>query len=765
MKHTTLHSDRPAGNGRATHVRGAVLAVVLVAVTGTPLAGPTSALAQSRPQQAMITPNYKDADLGQIVEAVSQVTGKNFIIDPRVKAQVTMLSATPMTADAFYEAFLSILQVHGFVAVPAGRVIKIIPDANARQVPANDLPDRVSSSSDEIVTQVVVLKSVSAAQLVPILRPLIPQYGHLAAYPSSNALIISDRANNVNRLLRIIQRIDQANNDEVEVVRLENASAAEVVRVVNSLNQASAAAEGGTSQVKLVADERTNSVLMSGEKSQRLRLRALVAHLDTPLETGGDTQVRYLKYAEAEKIATKLKEQLQGGGTQGAPAAQGAQAALEKSTTIWAEPSTNALVITAPPKLMRQLMSVVDRLDIRRLQVQVEAIIVEVTGSKSIDFGVNWLVDGSRDNFVAGGFVQPLGSAGTTIASVIAAARDPSNIPASAVPTGFTVGVGRLKDTGTNFAAILNAAAGDANTNIISTPTIVTLDNQEAQIKVATEVPFLTGSFSSTNGGTGGGSGVVNPFQTIQRQEVGTILKITPQITDDATVLLKIEQEVSSLVKSAIATVDVQTSKRVINTRVLAGDGEIVVLGGLISDTVRDSDNRVPMLGKIPLLGNLFRSRSTTKEKTNLMVFLRPKILVDSEQMATETEAKYNYIRDIQMRRKGRVQLMPFEKQPTLPDLKELAPKGPPPMTPKARAAAEGAIRKPASTPAPTDAPPGSAADPGTGLVPNSVMPPPSEPLPPNVPPADPQTMPPAAGQGAPRAPDAPTDTPPPERN
>ncbi len=686
-----------------------------------------ASLAGAEPrQQTMITPNYKDADLGQIVEAVSQVTGKNFIIDPRVKAQVTMLSATPMNPDAFYEAFLSILQVHGFVAVQSGQVYKIIPDANARTVPGDDLRDRVSSTSDEVVTQVVALKNVSAAQLVPILRPLIPQYGHLAAYTASNVLIISDRANNVSRMMRIIERIDRAGDDEIEVLRLEHASAVEVVRVVNQLNQAAGADAGATA--KLIADERTNSVLLSGEKNQRLKLRALVAHLDTPVDKGGGTTVRYLHYADAEKLATKLKEQVQATAQAGATGAAGAggagaQGAAEKTTSIWAEPTTNALVITAPPKLMRQLMDVVDRLDIRRLEVQVEAIIVEITGNKNIDLGVNWAVDASGSNIGAGAFNEPIGTSGPSIASVVGAAiGGTAALTAGSVPTGFTYAVGRIGKTGTNFGAILNALAGTANTNIISTPTIVTLDNQEAQIKVATEVPFVTGQYSSTQaaGQTATGTaGIVNPFQTIQRQEVGTILKITPQITDDGTVLLKIEQEVSSLIKSAIATVDVQTSKRVINTRVLANDGEIIVLGGLISDNVTESEQRVPILGSIPWLGNLFKTRSTTKDKTNLMVFLRPKILINAEQMATETEAKYNYIRNLQTKQGGKVQMIPGEHQPTLPDLNSLEPRPPPAETPKSRAA-RGAAR---TDPAPPPAPAPSAA-PAPDLPPPAPKPP-----------------------------------------
>ncbi|MFO0334058.1 MAG: type II secretion system secretin GspD [Pseudomonadota bacterium] len=728
MKHSKSTPQRPP---RGPVRPGPVARSVTCAVALSLALSVFPALAQN--SQTMVTPNYRDVDLGQIVEAVSQVTGRNFIIDPRVKAQVTMLSATPMSPAAFYEAFLAILQVHGFVAVPSGNVIKIIPDANARQVPANDLPDRVSATSDEIVTQVVIVKSVSAAQLVPILRPLIPQYGHLAAYPASNALIISDRANNVNRMIRIIDRIDRASDDEVEVVRLENASAAEVVRVVNALNQAQAGAEGGT-QVRLVADDRTNSVLLGGEKSQRLRLRALIAHLDTPLETGGDTQVRYLRYADAEKIATALKQQVQGGGaTTGAGAVGGAGAgagagAAGRDTVIWADPATNALVVTAPPKVMRELMTVVDKLDIRRAQVLVEAIIVEVTGNQASDLGVNWLIDGSRDNIAAGGFVSPLDEAGTTIGTVVAAALDPDNINPSAVPTGISVGVGRIRDPGTNFAAILRAIRDDGNTNIISTPSTVTLDNQEAQIKVAQEVPFLTGQFSSAQGGNQT-PGVVNPFQTIQRQDVGTILKITPQITDDNNVLMKIEVEASSLAQGRGGAVDLITNKRTITTNVLSADGEIIVLGGLIADELREGETRVPLLGRIPVLGNLFKTRTTSKAKTNLMVFIRPKVLMDSDAIAVETGAKYNYLRDLQLgRNKGRAQLLPGERQPTLPSMQDLQPSQAPDSVP--------------------------AANPSTGLVPGSPGP------------AAPVIVTPgaaAAAQGAP--PEQPAPPPPPNRN
>ena len=650
------------------------------------LATPGVTLGQA---QGGITPNYKDADLSQIIEAVSAVTGKNFIVDPRVRAQVTMLSSTPMSPDAFYEAFLSILQVHGFVAVPSGDVVKIIPDANARQLPANDLPSRVSSTSDEIVTQVVAVKNVSAAQLVPILRPLIPQYGHLAAYPASNMLIISDRASNVSRMARIIERIDQTGDEEIDVIPMQHASAMEVVRIVNQLYTTAAAEGGGMPTVKMVADERTNSVLVSGERSQRLRLKTLVTHLDTPLEAGGDAQVRYLRYADAEKLATKLREQIQGivaaaapGG--GAPGAGGAPTAVavagaggvDRSVTIWADPQTNALVVTAPPKIMRSVMAIVDRLDIRRAQVLLEGILVELSIDKSADLGVNWLIaDRDADgNFLpAGGFIQPIN--GTGIGEIIQGVRDPDSI--AALPSGLTLGVGRIVTNGLSWAALIRALQATGNTNIIATPSVLTLDNEEAEIKVAKEVPILTGSY--TNQGISGTQGQVNPFQTISREEVGIILKITPQINDGGSVVLKISQEASSVAASSEQVLAAQQgliiNQRTVTTKVLAEDGGIIVLGGLLSDEAREERAQVPFLGSIPLLGELFKTRKVNKTRTNLLFFVRPRILRDGVDAAIETNAKYNYIRKQQEEAfGGKVPLMPTERQPTLPPLEQLVP-------------------------------------------------------------------------------------------
>ncbi len=715
----------------------------LVAVTALALAGavvPQRVTAQAQAQaQGAITPNYKEADLSQIIEAVSAVTGKNFIVDPRVRAQVTMLSSTPMSPAAFYEAFLSILQVHGFVAVPAGDVIKILPDANARQIPGNDLPSRVSSTSDEIVTQVVAVRNVSAAQLVPILRPLIPQYGHLAAYPTSNMLIISDRAANVNRMMKIIQRIDQTGDEQIEVIPMEHASATEVVRIVTSLSAGAAAEGAGGPNVKVVADDRTNSVLVSGERSQRLRLRTLITHLDTPLEAGGDTQVRYLRYADAEKIATKMREQLQGIVAAAAPGAGAAAAPpaatgqIDRSITIWAEPETNALVVTAPPKIMRSVMSIVDRLDIRRAQVLVEAILVEMSADKAMDLGVNWAVAGDG-NLPAGGFLSPV--AGTGLGEIIAAIRGNGGGDGTTTvtpPTGLTLGFGDVNENGTSWAGLIRALNGVGNTNIIATPSIVTLDNEEAEIKIAQEIPFLTGQYV-TQGNTSGG--IDNPFQTIQREEVGNILKITPQINEGNAVLLKISQEASNVAASSqqVSSTDLITNKRTISTKVMVEDGGIIVLGGLISDEATESKQQVPFLSSIPILGELFKTRGVRKTKTNLMVFIRPRILRDGIDAAIETNAKYNYIRDQQLDyHNGKVPLMPGERQPTLPALETLVPPellnpartaSPPGNTPAQRAEATGAPVTP--MPAPGAAPP--PTEPTTG---EAAAPPPSPPAPP----------------------------------
>ena len=616
-------------------------------------------------QEITITPNYKEADIRQIVEAVGEVTGRNFIIDPRVSGNVTMLSSTPMSPDAFYEAFLSILEVYGFIAMETGDITKILPNASARQYPG--FLNTSDAAADDIVTQVIQVQNIGAAQLVPILRPLIPQYGHLAAHPGSNMLIISDRALNVERMVRIVRRIDQSNDEDIEVVPLSHASATEVVRVLTALTQAPRS-DGLPVTTSLVADSRTNSVLIGGDKSERLRLRVLIAHLDTPLEDGGDTQVRYLRYADAEELSTKLQQHF----TQQATAEGAAPSAVSGAgVSIWADTQTNALVVNAPPKMMRSLMSIVDKLDIRRAQVLVEAIIVEVLANNSSEIGVTWAVDGTGSNSPIALTNFPSAGPGVVqLAGAIGSGDTGTVDPTGLIGDGITLGVGRISDTGTSFAAILRALQGDADTNIISTPSLVTTDNEEASLNVGQEVPFVTGSFSNTGGGVGG---AVNPFQTIQREQVGVKLVITPQINEGgSSLLLKISQEISNIAASAEA-VDLITNERIIETTVIIEDGEILVLGGLLEDTLRESNQRVPILGSIPLLGAMFRTQKVDAVKTNLMVFIRAKILRNSVQTALETGAKYNAIREVQRQSSSFGVLRP-EERPTLPPLESYKP-------------------------------------------------------------------------------------------
>jgi len=655
------------------------------------------ALAQ-QPSTQRITPNFKDADITQIIEAVSMATGKNFIVDPRVRAQVTMLSSTPMTPDQFYQAFLAILQVHGFVAVPAGNIIKIVPDANMRQYAANDLPDHVSSSSDEMVTQVLAVQNINASQLVPVLRPLMPQNAQLSAVTGANILILSDRASNVNRMMRIIARIDQVGSADIDVIPLQSATAADTARVLTTLLAQTGEAATG---VKVVADDRSNSILVSGDSNLRLRIRTLVTHLDTPIDTGTTTQVRYLRYSDAEDLAGRLKEQLSGSGTSGAsstmnkllernttqpqPNAQGntprpsdiaaANAAAANAggaatlslaggtATIWADKATNSLVITAGQRTLRAVNAVIDKLDIRRAQVLVQAIIVSVAVDKTADLGVNWAVDAAATGAAIGGFIAPIG--GSSIIDLYNDATTPANL-ASNPPTGTTIGIGKLTASGVNFAAILRALQSDTRTNIIATPQVVTRDNQEAKMEVAQEVPFLTGQYSTTNG-TG------SAFQTIEREEVGTILTVTPTINEGEAVLLKLQIESSSLAGATAGAVDLITNKNVITTSVLIKDGNTLVLGGLIQDNVSNSESSVPLLGRIPLLGELFRARNTSKSKSDFLIFLQPHILRDDRQAAIETDAKYNYLRDEQRRlnkdQDTKLPLLPFQPADVMPEI------------------------------------------------------------------------------------------------
>jgi general secretion pathway protein D len=681
----------PAPRSRGVASRAKALAVsrspVCFALLAAALwAGSTTAQPQRAPLQGpQLTPNYREADIRVVADQVQQVIGRPIIIDPRVRAQVTVLSNAPMSPDAFYQLFQSALEVHGFVALDSGSAIEIVPDANAR-----------FGEGDDYISQAIVLENIGAAQLVPILRPLLPQSAHLAAHPASNALIVADRPQNIDRMMKLIRRMDKAGTAEIEVIRLDNASADEVVRMLSSLNQAAQAA-GGTPPVQVIADTRTNSVLLSGASSSRLQYRALIAHLDTPSAQGGNTQVVYLNYADAMDLASKLQAQFGstgsgGGGAAKPPAAGGAEGAgATGPVTIWADAGTNALVINAPERVRQDMMSVIKQIDIPRLEVAVDAIIVELSQQKSAELGVTWAVG---NNGKAAGLTNYSSTTGGLVQLGTAVGGGTGGTPSpNLIRDGLTLAVGKIAESGLSWAAVVDALAGDADTNIVSTPHIVTLDNEEAEIKVGQEVPFVTGQFTNT----GATNGAVNPFQTIQRQQVGTRLKITPQINEGSGVKLTIEQETSSLSAGSAGAVDLVTNTRTITTSVFVNDGDVLVLGGLLDDHMTQNEQRVPGLGKVPGLGWLFRARKSEHDKQNLMVFIRPTILHNAADARFTTGEKYSYIQEMQRQMAASpVKLLKDEKQPMLPPL----PPGPEESLPQP-AAAPG----PQATPAPSQNP------------------------------------------------------------
>lgn len=606
-------------------------------------------LASSAVSAYETTLNIKDADINTLITTVSEVTGKNFIVDQRVKGKVTVISSTPMSAEGVYETFLAVLQVYGFAAIPAGEAIKIIPEATMRQEGGAELLSPSRLPREDVITRVLQIQNVPAAQLVPILRPLVPQQGHLAAYPPSNMLIIVDRAVNVIRLEQIIAQIDQSGDRDIQMVQLQHASAAEVVRILTALTQQDKQQDPTARPAALIADERTNSVLIGGDRADRQKLLAILKTLDVPMGEDGATQVVYLRYASAESLAPILEGYAQQA-DQAAAATQGqaANAKGNQQSRILADPDTNALVITASPKVMRQVRNVIEQLDIQRRQVLVETLIAEVSTSKSSQLGVDWAVF-HPERIAATGILDA-----STLTNVAAAAGaigggspQAAGAAASAIGnlTGGTIAGGRIDENGTSFGLLVRALEGDGDTNILSAPTLLTMDNEEAEFSVGQEVPFLTGSFSNT----GGTTNAVNPFQTIQRKDVGLTLGITPQINEGNSVKLKLSLEVSSLSSGSASALDLITNKRTITNTVNVDSGQILVIGGLIDDNVTDSKQGIPFLSKIPLLGALFRSRNVRNEKRNLMVFLRPVILSTPSEGDYYTRRKYDFIRNIQV--------------------------------------------------------------------------------------------------------------------
>ena len=611
-----------------------------------------------------VTLNMKGADINAVISTVAEATGKNFIIDPRVKGKVTIISTSPLNQSQLYQVFLAILDVHGFTAVPsANNVIKIMPDSDAKHA---GTPSQ--GKGEEMITRVVGIKHIAAAQLVPILRPLVPPQGHLAAHAQTNVLIIADRVSNINRLLKIIAKIDEPSSSEIEVVQLQHASASEVVRVLTSLRKKNKNSKNSADALTLVADERTNSILMGGDKTTRLSMKALVAHLDTPSEMVGNTHVIYLHYAKAKDLVGVLtgvgKTKAKSGSK-----SKNSRTSSNSSFNIQADESSNTLVITAAPDVYRSLESVIKKLDVRRAQVMVEAIIAEISANKTNELGVQWFADGSQSGVAPVGATN-FGSPSIADVGAAALANDSGSTvnPGSLLGAGLTMGVGRFNSDTLNFGVLLRALAGNSAANLLSTPNIVTMDNEEAEIFVGQEVSVPTGSFTQTS------SSSSNPFTTFKSKQVGIRLKVKPQINEGDAIKLDIEQTVDAITAGQAGTAGLVTSQRTIKTSVLVEDGEVIALGGLIADDETKTIQKVPLLGDIPLLGSLFRYKSVVKDKKNLMVFLHPIILRDAAINRNISGSKYRNMRELQlMQRHGAgSERVEDEIAPIMPKLEQI---------------------------------------------------------------------------------------------
>jgi general secretion pathway protein D len=604
--------------------------------------------------------NLKNADIHSLIETVAMATGKNFIIDPRIQGKVTVVSSGTVSADELYQVFLSVLDVHGFIAAPSGSSIKIVPKINARVSGNVSEISNTAAAGDEIVTQVMAVKHVPAVQIVPVLRPLLPQEAHLTAYLPTNMLILSDTARNAQRIWDMVRRIDQPLEQALEIVQLNHATAAEVVSIINSLglNPNVATGEATASTPIVIADQRTNSIILNAGSELLPRLRALIAHLDAPIaEMTGNTKVVYLHYAKAEILAPIISDMAS------AQTATEALAAGDDSPpvliSVQAEPGTNALVITAPDAALQSMLAVIKQLDVRRAQVLVEAIIAEISSSKAAELGVQWAL--GTNNIVGAT------SFGTSGSNLIQLKTNPLSLG-----SGLSLGVGQFAADQLGIGALLRALASDASTNIISTPSLLTMDNQQAEIVVGQNVPFITGQYATT----GSSETPSSPFQTIKRQDIGVRLQIKPQINQGDAISLEILQEISSLAPSTVSAADIVTNKRSIQTTVIANDGDLIILGGLIDDNLQETSEKVPLLGDLPILGAAFRYKKSTLVKRNLMVFIRPTIVRDAAVLGAASHGKYTLLRTQQLLRSGdEVMLMPGVKRPVLEALDKPMPK------------------------------------------------------------------------------------------
>ena len=609
-------------------------------------------------QAAEYSASFKNADLNEFINIVGKNLQKTIVLDPAVRGKINVRSYDLLNEQQYYQFFLNVLEVYGFAVVEMDNgILKVIKakDAKVAAIPVVD--DGSRFKGDEMVTRVVPVINVSVRELAPLLRQLNDSAGggNVVHYDPSNVIMITGRAAVVNRLVKIIQRVDKAGDQEVDIVKLEYASALEMVNMINSIQQTPKTSKSSTSSVlkpRLVADERTNSVIVSGEPKTRARVIKLVRSLDKELKNNGNTRVFYLKYANAKEVVDVLT-----GVSKGIEDASGGQSGSSKnvsSLNIQAHEGTNAIVISAQPALMSSLSSIIRQLDIRRAQVLVEAIVVEVSEGNGINLSVQWASTAG-----AGTQFNDNGVTASELATGVYAINNDEDDYEDLASSLASIAGGVAGYVGNDWGVILQALSTTTGSNILATPSLTTLDNQEASFIVGDEVPVLTGSTSSSSND--------NPFQTIERREIGIKLKVTPQINEGDSVQMVIEQEVSNI--KGQTSVDVIFATRAVKTTVLAKSGETIVIGGLIDETVNETVDKVPLLGDIPYLGQLFRSTKSSTEKRNLMIFLRATIIRDDQTMMELSQRKYGLIRQIQLgQTEDGIELMPNSNVPVLPE-------------------------------------------------------------------------------------------------
>ena len=587
--------------------------------------------------------NLKNADIREFITQVSTITGTTFVVDPRVKGNVTVVSDRNLDTDAVYALFLSVLRVHGFGASRTGDVVRIVQSATVKQsgAPVNDDD---GSLTEEVVTRVISARNVAAAELVKILRPMIPQYGHIAAVPQANVVIISDHADNIGRLLTIIRQVDVADEDEVVVIALEQAWVGSVVAILEQVapDQIGKSAEG-PQRVLVIGNDRNNTLVLRGKSAPIAEVRSLIEQLDQPATSSGSTRVFQLNHSDATRTAEILN------GILIEPRGRSDNTKSE-NISIQADMSLNAIVVRADPSTMSEIQEILRQLDIRRAQVLIEAAIVEVSVDETSAIGIEAGVADAGGESVPFASTTLNGIISSLLSSISATVDDGKIDPVQGIASvsSPTLAVARLDPDGVSFGAILNAIAINTSADLLSTPSILTLDNEQANILAGQTVPFRTGSFTSTN------NGASNPFTTIQREDVGIELTVTPHIHDDSSIRLEVFQTVENVVNTGLEIgeagfSDVVTNKRSIETTILADDRQTIVLGGLIQDDLRATRKKVPLLGSIPFLGRLFQNRSTTRTKRHLLVFLRPTIQRTREEVADTTERKYQGIWQVQI--------------------------------------------------------------------------------------------------------------------